>query len=412
MRSLAPAVAALLAFSAPAAVEPSRLGWDAVDELEAAVVSCPSARMPEGARANAAAMHVHDIEGFVLRQLARMLRAHPRACPGIAADAAGRVRALAGLPERADASPRVLALARIAAEEGLGMERDTGLADRYGRMQWLLAVQAPELPRWTPEQQRAWLARPETIALLEAVVARNRHASRQATMLAELRLRRDLPGYDPEQALRLFEQAIAYERYAEVLTDGEHIAPDYRRAFGPMFRLGMFAGDDEQRRLMLRVGRQAAAHARTREQRAQALRILFAGALDDFDGGCALVAEQLRHFRAVPRVPLAAGDAQRIHDRMANEYDPMLVSDEPAQPRPIVLRALIDPEGRVVYAEVRQSSGSLDRDYFPVEAWAQYAEEVDLSATSRGRFVWADLPPIEPEATTTLEGGRLRSTCR
>ena len=411
MRSLMPAFAALLTFSTAAAAEPSWLGWEAVDELEAAVASCPSARMPQGARARAMAMHVHDIEGFMLRQLERMLRADPRACPGVAADAAARVRALAGLPERPDASPRVLALARIAAEEGLGMERDTELADRYGRMQWLLAVQAPELPRWSPEQQQAWLARPETVALLEGAVARNRHATRQATMLAELRLRRDLAGYDPEQALRLFEQAIAYERYAEVLTDGEHMAPDFRRAFAPMFRLGMFTGDDEQRRLLLSVGRRAAAAARTPEQRAQALRILFAGALDDFDGGCALVAEQLRHFGRAPQVQLAPGDAERISDRMANAYDAMLVSDEPAQPRPIVLRALIDPRGRVVYAEVRQSSGSLDRDYFPVEAWAQYAEEVDLSATSRGRFVWADLPPIDPEPTTTLEG-RPRSTCR
>ena len=58
------------------------------------------------------------------------------------------------------------------------------------------------------------------------------------------------------------------------------------------------------------------------------------------------------------------------------------------------------------------TSASLDRDFFQVRAWAIHAEEVDLSATSQGRFVWADLPPIEPERTTILEGGPPRSTCR
>lgn len=412
LRTALLAAFAMLAAAAPAQAQRLDIGWDTADELEAMVAGCPSAQMPPGARAGARAMHVPSPARYVQRQLETMLRADPAACPGIAAAAARRVLALAGVPERPDAPVGFLALAREAAEEGLGMARDTSLADRYGRMEWLLSADPPELPRWTPEQQQAWLARPETIALLETVVAGNRNATRQAELLAELRLRRDLPGYDPEAALALFERAIEYDRYAELLTDGEHMPPDYRRAFAPMFRLGTFSLFDDQQRLVLRVGRRAAAEARTREERAQALRLVFAGALDDLDGGCRFVAEQLRRFSDVPLVSLAPGDAQRIHGRFANEYDPMLVSDEPASPRPIVLRVLIDPDGRVVYARVRQSSGSRDRDFFPVRAWATYAEEVDLSATSQGRFVWADLPPIEPERTTILEGGPVHSTCR
>ncbi|HEX8640172.1 MAG TPA: hypothetical protein VF704_03345 [Allosphingosinicella sp.] len=412
MRGVAAAlILGLAAAAGPAEAQEERIGWATADELTALTASCPSAQMPPGARASARAMHVPDPTGYVLRQLGLMLRADPALCPGIAAAAAERVRTQVGDPERPDVSIGFLELARLAAEEGLGMPADRALADRLGRIQWLFAYEDLHLPRWTAAQQQAWLARPETVALLEGRAARNPHATRQQRMLAELRLRRDVAGYNPEEALRLFDQAVAFERYAEVLTDGEHMPPDYRRAFAPMFRLGMFSLDDDQQRLLLRVGRQAAARARTPEERAQALRILFAGAVDDFEGGCRFVASQLRHFRDAPTVPFAPEDARRIQDRMGSEYDPMMVSDEPAEPRPIVLRALIDPAGRLIYAEVRQSSGSRDRDFYPVQAWATYAEEVDLSATSRGRFVWTELPPIPPERTTYLEGGRTRSTC-
>ena len=216
MRITAFAAFVLLALCASASAQRPDLGWETVDELEAAAASCPSAQMPAGARSRARAMHVHDIEGYVLRQLNLMLRADPRDCPGIAAEAAARLQAMAGIPERPDASSRILALARVAAEEGLGMPRDPDLADRYGRVEWLLSVEPPELPRWTAEQQQAWLARPETIALLEAYVARDRNATRQPAMLAELRLRRDLPGYDPEAALALFERAIEQDRKSVV----------------------------------------------------------------------------------------------------------------------------------------------------------------------------------------------------
>lgn len=392
----------LAALAAPAAAaQDGEPDWAMADALEAAVASCPAAQMPAGERASARAMHVPNPSAFVHRQLERML--HAAGCPGVAADAAARLRALVGEPERADVPIGSLALLRLAAEEGLGMAQDVALADRLGRIEWLLAWREPDLPRWSEAERRAWLVRPETLALLQAHVARFGGPTRQAAMLAELRLRRDLPLYDPEEALRLFERAMEFERYADLLSDGEHVAPDYRRAVAPILRLGMFTSLEDEQRALLRVGRRAAAVARTREERAQALRILFAGAVEDREGSCALVAEQVRAFRNVPVVPLAPGEEERIEQQLSGELDPFLVSDDPPQPRPIVLRALIDPSGRVVYARVRQSSGSRDRDRFPVEAWAASAETVDLSATSRGRFVWADLPPIPPAPTTTLD---------
>ncbi len=312
---------AILAASAAAQAQPSAIGWDMADSLTAQVASCASAQMPPEARGRARAMHNPDPGSYVYRQLERMLRADPVSCPGIAAAAVARLRALVGEPERADGPGGFVALARIAAEEGLGMPRDPVLADRYGRIEWLFDNEAREIPRWTEAQQQDWLTRPETIALLEAYVARHRYVQRQPRLLAELRLRRDVPGYDPERALALFEQAGAHDRYAEVLSDGVHMPRDYRRAFEPMFRLGMFDMFEPQERLILRIGRRAAAVARTPEERGEALRILFAGSINDRDGSCAQLPPQRRHFDGAPVVPLAHGEAQQIRENLSDDYD-------------------------------------------------------------------------------------------
>lgn len=387
---------------APASAQRSRIDWEMADALASEVVSCPAAQMAPEARPRARAMHVPDQEGYVARQLELMLRTPTSTCPGVAASAASRLRALVGEPERPDSSVRLLRLARAAAEEGLGMAPDPVLAARLTRIEWLFGHDTRTLPRWDEAEAQAWLARPEITALLEARVAANRHAQRQVRILAELRLRRDVSGYDPERALALFEQAVEHERYAEVLSDGVHLPVDYRRAFTPMFRLGMFDLFDQRQRVILRIGRQAAATARTPAQRAEALRILFAGSIDDLDGSCALLPPLLRAFEAAPLAPLAADDARRIRENLSDDYRPFMISDDPPNPGPVVLRALIDPTGRVVYARLRRSSGSRDRDHIALRAWARSAEQVDLSATARGRFVWADLAPIEPERTTTM----------
>lgn len=397
----------------PAVAQPPSIEWAMADELQALVASCPAAQISPGRRRMERAMHVPRPDNVVLPQLRLMLRADPRECPGIAAIAARRMRDLVGVPERPDVHTGVLALAREMAEEGLGMARDPELADRYGRVLWLFENEAPELPRWTAAQQQAWLERPETIVLLDAHLTHHRYAAfRQARMLAALRLRRDLPGYDPEAALALYQRAIERERYAEILTDGVHMPVDYRRATGAFLRTPMFGLDAEQQRALLRMGRQAVAAARTREEEAQALRILFAASVESVDNSCQTLAAQRRQFDRAPEVPLADGEARRIEDELTDDFRGFMIDDDVPNPRPIVLRGLIDPDGRLIYAEVRQSSGSRDRDRFAILAWAEYAEEVDLSATSRGRFVWTLLSPIPQQPTTAgVPGGRASRSC-
>lgn len=399
--------------NAPAAAPPS-IEWAMADELQALVASCPAAQLPPGRRRMERSMHAPRPENVVLPQLNLMLRTDPQTCPGIAATAARRVRDLIGVPERPEVELGALALAREMAEEGLGMARDPALADRYGRVLWLLEFEQPELPRWTTAQQQAWLEQPATIALLDAYLTRYNYAAafRQGRMLAELRLRRDLPGYDPEAALALYQRVIERERAAEILTDGVHMPADYRRAMGVFLRTPMFDMDADQQRALLRIGRQAAAAARSPAEEAQALRILFAASVESIDDSCRLLIAQRRQFDRAPEVPLAEGEARRIEDELTDDFRGFMIDDDVPNPRPVILRGLIDPDGRLIYAEVRQSSGSRDRDRFAIVAWAEYAEEVDLSATSQGRFVWTMLPPIPQQSTTAgVPGGRVSRAC-
>jgi hypothetical protein len=63
---------------------------------------------------------------------------------------------------------------------------------------------------------------------------------------------------------------------------------------------------------------------------------------------------------------------------------------------PIVIRALIGPDGRVAVAQIVQSSGSALHDRVALGVWAEHGGKADLGKTARGRFVWTELPPIVP----------------
>jgi hypothetical protein len=69
--------------------------------------------------------------------------------------------------------------------------------------------------------------------------------------------------------------------------------------------------------------------------------------------------------------------------------------------RPILLRGLVGPNGRVIAAEVKVSSGSPRHDRAALGVWSEYPERVDLGSAARGRFVWVDLPPVDPAMTTS-----------
>ena len=112
----------------------------------------------------------------------------------------------------------------------------------------------------------------------------------------------------------------------------------------------------------------------------------------------------LRSIGEVPQVALAAGDAERIGRALDFQFGfdlPDRRETDTAELRPILLRGLVGPDGRIVATELLQSSGAPDRDRIVRGVWASDGEKVDLSATARGRFVWVELPPVDPTLTTT-----------
>jgi hypothetical protein len=299
--------------------------------------------------------------------------------------------------------------AGAAAEDAL--PRDEGGALRP--ILWLFDERTEAPAGWPEVEQRAWLGRPETLALLAARNADDRLRSRRSAELhAELLLRRGSAAYDPVQAAKLLEtpqaQAIPGNRprLVALLTDGEHLPPDYSRAARQYLSLAAQPFDfaAEPQRELLRIGRLAAAAARGPAEQAAALRILSAASLDGRFGSGEEEAAMLARIGAVPNGALAAGDAERIGRALDFRFGfdlPDRQESDPAELRPILLRALLGPDGRVVMTRVAQSSGSPSRDRIVRGIWAAEGHAVDLSATARGRFLWVDLPPVDPLLTTS-----------
>jgi hypothetical protein len=335
-----------------------------------------------------------------LRLLSRMLERDLPECPAAAAIAF--TRAAIGAPERADVDLGLLELGWRAAEQGQGMAADPALADRYGRMLWLFHDGSLDLPRWPEAERQAWLIRPETVALLRAHVLNGERPTRRASeLLTGLLLSRDFPGYDPPRALVLIERAGDRLRISRLLSDGEHFPPDYARAADTLIVDSHGSAIElPYRGQLLNIGLLAAEGARTPAEQAQALRSLSAATLDEYfstsDGVDALV----RGIGRVPVTELAPADAalvaRTIETQLQDRLPPRRRSE--AGLRPTLLRALIGPDGRIVTTEIAGSSGVAWVDYSVRAAWLPFGAELDLSETARGRFVWADFPPIEHPA--------------
>jgi hypothetical protein len=323
-------------------------------------------------------------------------------CPGVAAAARARLVAWLGELPRPDIDVDLLSLLQGAAARGLGGPRDPALAERARRILWLLddrnweSAAAPALPGWASE--------PEAVDLLRANVA-SRHRTRRATLLlATLSLRRDGPGYDPAEGLALLERSVASTAQqlwlTGLLTDGLHAPPDPVRATRVLASsLRSAYGAEDAQLELLRIGRLAAQTARTPLERAAALRILWAAALDGLPEAAAERDSLLARIGRARRSELAAGDIDRIAAAITPEYPIFGISapEPPEQPhRPVRLRALIGPDGRAAIVELVQSSGSPIHDRAMIGIWAIYGDRVDLGQTASGRFVWAELPPIVP----------------
>jgi hypothetical protein len=395
---------ALLA-AAPAAAQTGEIGWEDHDRLRAAAASCEDEALdPTG-------VHVPNPHDENVHLLDGMLEVDPDRCPGVREAAVVALRELLGEPERAEVDLDYLELAWRAAERGQGMAADPALADRYGRMLWLFADDRPRLERWPEAERDAFLVRPETVALLAARNAARDgphrvglgRTRRSVTLEAELRLRRELPHYDPARAIDLLEDPHALAghaarlRLSRMLTDGKLVPPDHLRAARLFLGSALsLVADPPRQAELLRIGRLAAASARTPDERGEALRILFAASLNGHEGSREALAEQLRGVGRSRRAELTADDARRIAEAFGRQLVfGIPLEDDPPEIRPIRLRGLIGPAGHVVYAEVTGSSGGWYRDRVALGGWAYYADRVDLSATARGRFTWVDLPPVD-----------------
>lgn len=347
-------------------------------------------------------------ERDTIELLGRLIEAEPTQCPGGPAAATALTFRLLGPIEAPDADPRLLALAHQAAERGLGMARDAALANRLGRLLWLYGEGPAAVPGWSAAAHQAWLEQPATIALLEARVAQRGRLLRTPTAvrrLAALKLRRDLPGHDPAGALDLLDEIsllIGDEnriRFSRLATGDAGLPPDFERARRALIFYGSFGNQatPELRAEQLRIGRLA---ARTPAHRATALRILFAAATDGHEAEVAARDALIRRLGRVPTVTLAPADATRIASELHREFAINLGyrrEGDPALLQTIRVRALLAPDGRVAFASVYGSSGLARRDRAILAAWAEDGQSVDLSATARGRWVWVELPPVDPE---------------
>lgn len=349
--------------------------------------------------------HVIDYRAHAALLASRMLRVDEAKCPGVRAAAVEQLRARVGEPERADVDIGLLRILR----DSSGPED----AARFGRMLWLFSDRPPALPEWPEAERAAWLERPATVALL---AARNADADlrtrRSVELHAGLLLRRGSATYDPGEAVKLLETPEANaipgnrRRLTELLLDGEHLAPDYARAARLYVSTAASPLDfaAEPQRELLRIGRLAAAAARTPVEQAAALRILSVAALDGRFGSGEEAAAMLGRIGDVAEGSLAQGDSERIGRALDFQFGfdlPDRNDSDPSELLPIRLRGLVGPDGRIVATRVLQSSGSQQRDRIVQGVWASDGHRVDLSLTAQGRFLWVELPPVDPLLTTS-----------
>lgn len=344
--------------------------------------------------------HVINAEREAIDLVQRMLTVDAATCPGVAAAALERLKGWVGTVERADADDGLLRMLHGAADRGLGGPADPALAERIGRMLWLISENRPRLT-WSEEERWAFLMRPETVALLEARAAQSGQV-RAWALLGEARLREGSPAYDPPRAIALLEGAARSHqdrvRVTGLLTDGRLVPIDYRRAADLWVRELSYTSDRAGVATeLLRIGNSAAAAARTPPERAVALRILSAAAVD---GGrkAAAARDALLNGLGLIRSTLFPVE-------MASQLAPVLAEipiagvsppENGARPGPVRVRALVGPDGRVVMVQLRQGIGEPHYDRAVLATWARHGHHADLGAIASGAFAWTELPPLTP----------------
>jgi hypothetical protein len=194
-------------------------------------------------------------------------------------------------------------------------------------------------------------------------------------------------------------------RISRLLTDGTHVPPDYGRAARPF--LGVAAVDADfssgYQQELLRIGYLASIAARTPAERAEALRIVSAAALDGRFDSREVKARLLSGLGQIGQASLSDSDQAGIEKALDWQMAWALPGTDGLEGRlrPILIRGLVGPHGRVIAAEIKASSGSPRHDRAALGVWSEYPQLVDLSAAARGAFVWVDLPPVDPYMTTS-----------
>ena len=547
------AATAGLAASDEAVAQP--VGPALLDQLYTLTESCRDLGRP---RRNAG-RDAPPAEAQVAAMLGWMLQLDSPACRDLPARAAARIDILIGTPERPDVPLAFLALGWRSAAEGRGRTFNPRLAERYGRILWLLSDEPPSWPEWTDVRQNQWLSRPEQIALLDAYLSGSSTGrQRQARMLAELRLRRDLPGYDPRRAAELFGRAGDRARQAELLAHGsqgpaddraaatvadstpQHDAPvqrPSREAPAEATRLAVATpqtppvapaprtapvqqapqeaparqtrpespapptqrempaqaarvpvqqarreapaqltrpdppaqqrevlaqpaqvpipqaqrdGPAQQPRpapatqqaqrapparqtpssapvqqaqrgapapptifqpTLLQVGQRAAESAQTDQERADALRTLFAASLEGGSESCTALTAQLGRVRASTFAALTREDLDRIERALRSENSGITLNPGGRALRPVLTRGLLDASGRLVLAQIVSSSGSTAADQAVLAGWSRLTGRLTLASRSRGA-AWVPLPPSFPTGEAAArERPAARSAC-
>ena len=361
------------------------------DEARAAAGECddPALDLPPMRGIN------HRVEAR--RLVAAMLSVDPARCPGVREAALVQIRARLGDPERGEVDLEMLELAWRAAAEGRGMAPDPALADRYGRILWLFDDHPPPLPRWPERARRAWLERPQTVALLAArndLLGLRTRRSLEAEGL--LRLRRGRPYYDPRRGAALLETGmLAFNmenrlRVSRLFTDGVHLPRDYARAARPFLMLAALRGEiaAEPQKELLRIGASPPPRPHPRGARGGAAHPL-----------CRALRRPPRQRRGAGRdaapgsdAPPNAhrpGDADRIAAVMTgNIRSPCLIVGRrtgPADPRSACAPSSAGRPRRFV--AITTPSGAPSRPRRP-RRLGRNAADVDLSATARGRCLF------------------------
>lgn len=410
------AIVTLLAFAAPVAAQlPDRAEMRALHhKLRADFEACRHPSMDVPAYRN------YDPHRDLMRELEAMLNAPVEACPDTPGRAVAFLAAAVGDPVRPDADTSLLAMLESALRGGKAGLADPARLRTLGRHLWLIGGER-DVPGYSEADLASWLSGPEAVALLEARIAAAPTA-RAVRLRAGQLLDRGRGDFDPGRAADLLEKGPAKNEMAvrlllgELLSDGQKMPPDFPRAAN-IFRYEATRSRDraEAQRALLRIGRRAARAARTEADRMNALAILAPAALDGIDDSESLYRRQLARVR-VPllRGPLPADRLDWIHAEMDFAFAymlDMLPTETEKSDRPIAHQGLIGADGRLATVRLVRSSGVAARDHAVQSAWLGRGGVVDLSAVSRGRAVWIDLPPVDPMFNYSDAWDRRKARC-